>query len=124
MPASLGEGPLQGHRVLIVASSGKRVRELCVCVAGGSSVIRALITFKKAPPLDTIALRDRVSTQEFWRGHVQTIPVTHGGINCNLQAGELLSPPHTNPVEILYDIERSGESMSAPSLLTGNLAVT
>ena len=61
MPASLGEGPLQGHRVLIVASSGKRARERCVCV-GGSSVIRALITFKKAPPLDTITLKDRVSS--------------------------------------------------------------
>ena len=112
MPASLGEGPLQGHRILIVASNGKKARELCVCVCwGGSSVIRALITFMKAPHLDTITLRDSISTQEFWRGHVQTIPITHGGINCNLQAGELLSPPCTNPAEILYDIEGSGETM-------------
>ena len=90
---------------------------------GGSSVIRALITFMKASPLDTITLRDSISTQEFWRGHVQTIPITHGGINCILQAGELLSPPHTNPAEILY-IEGSGETVFAPSPLTGNLAVT
>ena len=34
MPASLGEGPLQGHRVLIVALSVKKARELCVCVWG------------------------------------------------------------------------------------------
>lgn len=123
MPASLGEGPLQGHRVLIVALSGKKARELCVC-GGGSSVIRALITFMKASPLDTITLRDSISTQEFWRGHVQTIPITHGGINCNLQEGELLSPPCKNPAEILYDIEGSGETMFTPSPLTGNLAVT
>lgn len=83
-----------------------------MCMLGrGSSVIRALITFMKAPHLDTITLRDSISTQEFWRGHVQTIPITHGGINCNLQAGELLSPPCTNPAEILYDIEGSGETM-------------
>ena len=94
-----------------------------MCVWGGSSVIRALITFMKASPLDTITLRDSISTQEFWRGHVQTIPITHGGINCILQAGELLSPPHTNPAEILY-IEGSGETVFAPSPLTGNLAVT
>lgn len=29
---------------------------------GGSSVIRALITFMKAPHLDTITLRDSIST--------------------------------------------------------------
>lgn len=39
VPASLGEGPLQGHRVLIVTSSGKRARELCVWGGGGGGVL-------------------------------------------------------------------------------------
>lgn len=56
--------------------------------------------------------------------NIQTIAVTHGGMNCNLKAGELLSPLCTNPDEILYSTEGHGETMSAPSPLTSNLAVT
>ena len=42
--------------------------------------------------------------------NIQTTALTHGGINCNLKAGELLSPPCTNPGEILYSIEGHGET--------------
>ena len=72
MPAWSGEGPLQGHRLLTVSSHGRRARELC-----GVSFIRALIPFVKAPPPDTITLRGRISTHEFWRGRKHSDHSTH-----------------------------------------------
>lgn len=63
------------------------------------SLIRALTPFLKAPPSDTVALRGRISTYEFWGAtDFRTIALSNGGINCKLHT--VNDSPHYSQTQV------------------------